>query len=127
MFEFACLRKRLFTFYHHGFQYRCSRITGSFGRLFLDPRKGNILFSAKNWIYKQNTHIHKGEPKTFYFNFVFLLQNCFLLSISRKLKLIIIIIIIIFVEGLCNSLGFLTRGPRLCSFSLDSGLFFKSF
>ena len=37
------------------------------------------------------------EPKTFYFNFVWLLQNRFLLSISRKLKLIIIIIIIIMI------------------------------
>ena len=31
------------------------------------------------------------------------------------------------VEGLRSSLGFLTRGPRLCSFSLDSSLFFNSF
>ena len=36
--------------------------------------------------------MHKVEPKTFQFNFVWLLQNRFLLSISRKLKLIIIII-----------------------------------
>ena len=37
------------------------------------------------------------EPKTLYFNFVWLLQNRFLLSISRKLKLIITIIIIIII------------------------------
>ena len=37
------------------------------------------------------------EPKTFYFNFVWLLQNRFLLSISRKLKLIIIITIVIII------------------------------
>ena len=32
-----------------------------------------------------------------------------------------------YVEGLWSSLGFLTRGPRLCSFSLDSSLFFNSY
>ena len=58
LFEFACLRKRLFTFYHHGLRYGCSRISSSFGRLFLDPRMGNILFSAKHLIYKQNTHTY---------------------------------------------------------------------
>ena len=31
------------------------------------------------------------------------------------------------VEGLRSSLGFLTRGPRLCSYSLDRSLFFNSF
>ena len=31
------------------------------------------------------------------------------------------------VKGLWSSLGFLTRGPRLCSFSLDSSIFFKSY
>ena len=55
MFALACLKKRLFTFYHHGFRYGCLRISSSFGRLFLDPRMGNILFSAK---YKQNTHTY---------------------------------------------------------------------
>ena len=32
-----------------------------------------------------------------------------------------------YVEGLWSSLGSSTRGPRLCSFSLDSSLFFNSF
>ena len=32
-----------------------------------------------------------------------------------------------YVEGLWSSLGFSTRGPRLCSFSLDSSLFFNSY
>ena len=50
--------KSLFTFYHHGLRYGCSRISSSFGRLFLDPRMGNILFSAKHLIYKRNTHTY---------------------------------------------------------------------
>ena len=48
-----------------------------------------ILFSAKNRIYKQNTHahyIHNVELKTLHFNFVWLLQNRFRRSISRKWK-----------------------------------------
>ena len=38
------------------------------------------------YINKTHTHIDKVEPKTLYFNFFWLLQNRFLLSISRKLK-----------------------------------------
>ena len=45
-----------------------------------------FLFSAKNRIYKQNTHthIHKVELKTLHFNFDSPLQKRFLRSISRK-------------------------------------------
>ena len=49
----------------------------------LVPRPAN----GKNTKHKsKHTHIHKVEPKTLYFNFVWLLQNRFLLSISRKWK-----------------------------------------
>ena len=48
-----------------------------------------ILFSAKNsYINKTNTHIHKVEVKSLYFNFVWLTEPRFLLSISRKWKTI---------------------------------------
>ena len=48
-----------------------------------------ILFSAKNsYINKTNTHIHKVEVKSLYFNFVWLTELRFLLSISRKWKTI---------------------------------------
>ena len=51
-------------FYLHGFRYGCSRISSSFGRLFLDPRMGNILFNAKHRMSKQNTHTYtKGSRK----------------------------------------------------------------
>ena len=53
-------------------------------------REREIFYLALKTGYINKTHINKVEPKTFYFNFVFLLQNRFLLSISRKLKLIII-------------------------------------
>ena len=43
-----------------------------------------FLFGAKNRIYKQNTHIHKVELKTLYFNFDSPLQKRFLRSISGK-------------------------------------------
>ena len=43
-----------------------------------------LLYSAKNRIYKQNTHIHKVDLKTLYFNFDSLLQKRFLRSSSRK-------------------------------------------
>ena len=47
-----------------------------------------FLFSAKNRIYKQNTHrhthIHRVELKTLYFNFDSPLRKRFLRSISRK-------------------------------------------
>ena len=40
------------------------------------------------YINKTHTHIHKVEPKTLHFISVWLLQNSFLLSISRKWKLL---------------------------------------
>ena len=40
------------------------------------------------YINKTHAHIHKVELKTLYFNFVWLLQNCFLRFISRKWKTI---------------------------------------
>ena len=40
------------------------------------------------YINKTNTHIHTVELKTLYFNFVWLFQNRFLRSISRKWKLL---------------------------------------
>ena len=45
-----------------------------------------FLFSAKNRIYKQNTHtdIHRLELKSLYFNFDSPLRKRFLRSISRK-------------------------------------------
>ena len=38
--------------------------------------------------YIETKHTHKEELETLYFNFAWLLQNRFLLSISRKLKTI---------------------------------------
>ena len=52
-------------------------------------REWEIFYLALiNWIYKQNTHTYTVEPKTLYFNFVWLLQNRFLHSISRKWKIV---------------------------------------
>ena len=46
-----------------------------------------VLFCAKTRICKQNhTHIHKVELKTLYFNFVWLLQNRFLLIYFEEMK-----------------------------------------
>ena len=47
-----CLKKIVFTVYQHGFRYRCSRISSSFGRLFLDPRMANVngLCFNSRWV-----------------------------------------------------------------------------
>ena len=44
--------KILFRVYRHGFRYRCSRISTSFGRLFLDPRMANVngLCFNSRWV-----------------------------------------------------------------------------
>ena len=59
LFEFVCLRKRLFTFYHHCFCCRCSQISSCFGRLFLDPR----MKKTQN---KTHKHTHSGAENSLF-------------------------------------------------------------
>ena len=52
---------------------------------------------------------------------------CFYQALSYKCYEVVAVSSVKYVEGLRSSLGFSTRGPRLCSFSSDSSLFFNSF
>ena len=52
LFEFACLRKILFTFWYHGFFYQRWWASSSFGCLLLDPRLGIIagIYFDTRWV-----------------------------------------------------------------------------
>ena len=76
--RFASLRKQfvrvrfwkiLFTFYHHSFRYGCSRISSSFGHLFLHPRMGTYSIGVCSAVGTHCQSDHLATRETAYVSY----------------------------------------------------------